>query len=101
MRRNDAPGSPAGVDAELGHGDGGRPDLDAGDRGGRHPVHAAAEYARVDNVTDYRWFNLRDSVAGPATSIGASFSSDGLLRADYTRKPGFAVYHRLIAQLGR
>jgi hypothetical protein len=64
-------------------------------------VHAAAEYARVDNVTDYRWFNLRDSVAGPATSIGASFSSDGLLRADYTRKPAFAVYHRLIAQLGR
>jgi len=65
-------------------------------------VHAAAAFARADNVTDYRWFNLRDSVArGSATRVGATFSSDGLLRADYTREPAFAVYRRLIAQLGR
>jgi hypothetical protein len=65
-------------------------------------VHAAVAYARADNVTDYRWFNLRDSVASSAaTPVGATFSSDGLLRADYTRKPAFAVYRQLIAQLGR
>ena len=64
-------------------------------------VHAAVAYARADNVTDYRWFNLRDSVADrPARLVGATFSSDGLLRADYMRKRAFAVYRRLIAQLG-
>ena len=65
-------------------------------------VHAAVTYARADNVTDYRWFNLRDSVASTAaTPVGATFSSDGLLRADYTRKAAFGAYRRLIAQLGR
>jgi len=37
------------------------------------------------NISDYRWFNLRDSASNPpATLVGAAFSSDGLLRADYT-----------------
>ena len=65
-------------------------------------VHAAAAYARVDNVTDYRWFNLRDSVMSrPPTSVSSTFATVGLLRPDYTRKPAFAVYRRLIATMGR
>ncbi|HWK17209.1 MAG TPA: hypothetical protein VNR66_07125 [Solirubrobacteraceae bacterium] len=65
-------------------------------------VHAAAAYARVDNVTDYRWFNLRDSVTSrPPTSVSSTFATVGLLRPDYTRKPAFAVYRRLIATMGR
>ncbi len=65
-------------------------------------AHTAAAYARVDNVTDYRWFNLRDSVMSrPVMPVTATFATDGLLRADYTRKPAFAVYRRLIARLGR
>ena len=53
-------------------------------------------------MTDYRWFNLRDSVTSrPPTSVSSTFATVGLLRADYTRKPAFAVYRRLIATIGR
>lgn len=63
-------------------------------------VRAASAYAGTDNITDYRWFNLRDSNStSPATLVGPTFSSDGLLRSDYTRKPSFAAYRRLIAAL--
>jgi hypothetical protein len=65
-------------------------------------VTAAHDYSGTFNVTDYRWFNLRDSVSsGPLTLIGATFSSDGLLRSDYSAKPSFATYRALIAALGR
>lgn len=62
-------------------------------------VNAVHAYSKTFNVTDYRWFNLRDSTAQPLA--GALFSSDGLLRADYRRKPAFGVYRRLIARFGR
>jgi hypothetical protein len=61
-------------------------------------VDAAHAYAKTFNVTDYRWFNLRDSTLSPLAD--APFSSDGLLRADYSRKPSFGAYRRLIARFG-
>ena len=64
-------------------------------------VRAAYDYSGTFNVTDYRWFNLRDAVSsGPETLSGLTFASDGLLRSDYTRKPSFGDYRSLIAQLG-
>jgi hypothetical protein len=64
-------------------------------------VTAAQAYSRTFNVTNYRWFNLRDSVSsGPETLVGATFASDGLLRSDYSHKPSFGVYRGLIAKLG-
>ena len=67
----------------------------------RELVKATSEFRRTFDVTDYRWFNLRDSSsASPTNLIGPTFSSDGLLRSDYTQKPAFAVYRSLIAELG-
>jgi hypothetical protein len=64
-------------------------------------VQAASAYARAFNITDYRWFNLRDANStSPAQLVGATFTTDGLLRSDYTRKPSFGAYRTLIAQLG-
>jgi hypothetical protein len=64
-------------------------------------VRAAAAYSGTFNITDYRWFNLRDSdSSSPARFVGATFASDWLLRSDYTRKPSFAAYRRLIGSLG-
>jgi hypothetical protein len=64
-------------------------------------VSAAHAYSGTFGITDYRWFNLRDSTSsGPATLVGATFSSDGLLRDDYTAKPSFSAYRSLIATLG-
>jgi hypothetical protein len=61
-------------------------------------VDAAHAYSKTFNVTDYRWFNLRDSVTQPLAD--ATFSSDGLLRADYSRKPSFGAYRALIVRFG-
>jgi hypothetical protein len=48
-------------------------------------------------VTSYCWFDLRDS-----DSSSSSFQSQyGLLRDDYSPKPAFAVYRRLVAKLTR
>jgi hypothetical protein len=64
-------------------------------------VRAAHDYSGTFGITDYRWFNLRDSSSGgPAALVGPTFSSDGLLRDDYTRKPSFAAYRGLIAAFG-
>ncbi len=64
-------------------------------------VRAAQAYSATFNISDYRWFNLRDSVTGsPVGLIGASFATDGLLRDDYSAKPSFGEYRALIAQLG-
>jgi hypothetical protein len=64
-------------------------------------VRATSDFARAFNITDYRWFNLRDSTSStPAKLVGPTFSSDGLLRADYSRKPSFGTYRGLIAKLG-
>jgi hypothetical protein len=56
-------------------------------------TQAACAYSGTFNITDYRWFNLRDSNSQPPQSlVGPSFSSFGLLRDDYTAKPSFAAY---------
>ena len=48
------------------------------------------------NVTDFRWFDLRD-----ADSSSTNFENQyGLLRDDYAPKPAFDVYRQLIATLG-
>ena len=56
------------------------------------------------HVTDYRWFNLRDSNASdPAGSLpgaATTFATDGLLHADYTPKPAYAAYRDAIAAFG-
>jgi hypothetical protein len=64
-------------------------------------VLAVHSYSGTFNITDYRWFNLRDSTdSGPETKVPLSFSTDGLLLANYTRKISFGVYHRLIGRFG-
>jgi hypothetical protein len=64
-------------------------------------VQAAHDYSGTFNITDYRWFNLRDSTESPpGTLIGPTFSSDGLLTSDYTPKPSFDAYRTLIGRLG-
>jgi hypothetical protein len=64
-------------------------------------VTAAHRYSGTFNITDYRWFNLRDSTSnGPTTLVGITFSSDGLLRDDYSLKPSFSTYRALIARFG-
>jgi hypothetical protein len=67
----------------------------------RQLVQAASAYSGTDHITDYRWFNLRDSTdKGPEVSAPLSFATDGLLLANYKPKRSFGVYHRLIARLG-
>jgi len=67
----------------------------------RELVQATSDYAGTYNITDYRWFNLRDSSTGsPSNLVGPTFSSDGLLRSDYSAKPAFGVYRSMIAALG-
>jgi hypothetical protein len=64
-------------------------------------VQAAHTYSGTFNVTDYRWFNLRDSTStGPTTLAPLTFASFGLLRDDYTAKPSFGAYRALIARFG-
>jgi hypothetical protein len=60
-------------------------------------VRTANAYRGAYGLTDLRWFNLRDNnSAAPGWQ-----SHSGLLRDDYTRKPAFAEYRRLIARWGR
>lgn len=52
---------------------------------------------RVDlNITHYEFFDLRDADSSNPT-LGFEF---GLLRDDYTPKPAFEVYRRLVRELG-
>ena len=67
----------------------------------RQLVGAVHDYSATYNITDYRWFNLRDSTdSGPATREPLTFSTDGLLLANYRRKLAFSVYRGLIRALG-
>ena len=62
----------------------------------REMVEAYRDYSGVYNVTDYRWFLLRDG-----NSDVPDFQQQyGLLRDDYAPKPAFAVYQELIARYG-
>jgi hypothetical protein len=48
------------------------------------------------NISDLRWFNLRDN-----NSSGPTFQHHyGLLRDDYSRKPAFAAYRGAVARWG-
>jgi hypothetical protein len=62
----------------------------------REMVLAVHDYRAVYNVTDYRWFTLRDS-----NSSDPNFQQQyGIMRDDYTPKPAFWAYRELIAALG-
>ena len=58
-------------------------------------IRATHDFRGTYNVSDYRWFNLRD---GDSTSPNFQVRY-GLLRDDYTRKPAFGRYRRLLRQL--
>jgi hypothetical protein len=58
-------------------------------------VNAVNDFRGTYNVSDYRWFNLRD---GDSTSPNFQVRY-GLLHDDYTEKPAFATYRDLIDQL--
>jgi hypothetical protein len=59
-------------------------------------VEDVHEYSGTLNVTDYRYFNLRDNRAN-GTDL---FDNVGLLRPDYSRKPAFGTQKELIRRLG-
>ena len=64
-------------------------------------ARAARDYGRTLGVTDFRWFNLRDSIArAGALTPPPLFAFEGLLRSDYTRKAAFAAYRSVIARFG-
>jgi hypothetical protein len=60
-------------------------------------VRAVHDFRGTYHVTDYRWFDLRDH-----NTASANFQHHyGLLRDDYSPKPGFNVYRRLVDELAR
>jgi hypothetical protein len=62
----------------------------------RSMVAAVHKYGGTYNVTDYRWFNLRDN----NSQGNGLFDQDGLLRDNDSRKPSFALYRKLIQRYG-
>jgi hypothetical protein len=59
----------------------------------RAAMRAISAMSGVYNVSDVRWFDLRDS-----DSSGATFEAQyGLMRDDYTPKPAFEAYRQIIA----
>ena len=59
-------------------------------------VRTAHAYRGTYGITDFRFFGLRDN-----NSAGPNFQYFfGLLRDDYSAKPGFHAYRRLVAALG-
>jgi hypothetical protein len=63
----------------------------------RTMVAAVHDFRGTYNVTDYRWFNLRDG----DSSAPQPFQHFGLLDSDYVEKPAFEVYRGLTAALAR
>jgi len=60
-------------------------------------VALVRRYSGTLGVSDYRYFNLRDN--RPAgTDL---FDNVGLVRANYSRKPAFSMYRRLVRRFGR
>jgi hypothetical protein len=58
-------------------------------------VGAVRDFRGTYDITDYRWFDLRDS-----DSTSPNFQQRyGLLRDDYSEKPAFGRYRDLVAQL--
>ena len=62
----------------------------------RELVRTAHVFRGAYALTDLRWFNLRDN----NSDVEGWQSHSGLLRDDYSRKPAFDEYRRLIARLG-
>jgi hypothetical protein len=60
-------------------------------------VRAAHDFRGTYNVSDYRWFNLRDG----DTDSPLLFQHFGLMESDYDPKPAFGVYRRLVSELSR
>ncbi len=60
-------------------------------------VRAVHDLRERLNVTHYEFFALRDAAGG----AGDALTEWGLLRADYSPKPAFEIYRRLIAELGQ
>ena len=63
----------------------------------RTMVGAVHDFRGTYNVTDYRWFNLRDG----DSSSPQPFQHFGLLDSAYNEKPAFAVYEALVDRLHR
>ncbi len=60
-------------------------------------VGAAHDFRGTYNVSDYRWFDLRDH-----DTASLNFQHHyGLLEDDYDEKPGFAAYAGLVNELSR
>jgi hypothetical protein len=59
-------------------------------------LQAVHDVSGTLNVTDYRYFNLRDNRAS-GTDL---FDDVGLVRADYSRKPAFGTFRRLVRRYG-
>jgi hypothetical protein len=58
-------------------------------------VQAVVDYSATYNVSDYRWFDLRD-----ANSSSTSFEDQyGLMTDTYVAKPAFNIYRNLVASL--
>jgi hypothetical protein len=63
----------------------------------RAMVGAVHEFRGTYNVSDYRWFDLRDH-----NSSSANFQQHyGLLRDDYSPKPAFGAYRELVRAYAR
>jgi hypothetical protein len=63
----------------------------------RAMVGAVNEFRGTYNVTEYRWFDLRDH-----NSSSQNFQQHyGLLRDDYSPKPAFGAYRELVRRLSR
>ena len=63
----------------------------------RAMVGAVHEFRGTYNVSDYRWFDLRDH-----NSSSANFQQHyGLLRDDYSAKPAFGLYRELVRAYAR
>lgn len=63
----------------------------------RTMVTAVDDFRGTYNVTDYRWFNLRDGDSADPQP----FQHFGLFTSDYREKAAFAVYRDLVARLHR
>jgi hypothetical protein len=59
-------------------------------------ARAVHDFRATFNVSDYRWFNLRDG----DTESPLLFQHFGLLESDGERKPAFGAYRGLVRELG-
>jgi hypothetical protein len=58
-------------------------------------VHTVNDFRGTFNISDYRWFNLRDS-----DTTSPNFQQQyGLMTDEYEPKPAFGLYRRLVRQL--